>query len=130
MQIFVNGLREKILVLNVEPNDTVENVKSKIQEKEGIPPKQQSLFYIGKKLEDFRTLTYYSIIEESTLYLVLRREIGTNYNALYGNEKKLEIGGYSDLYYKILLLQEKLEKLENLGLPKNSPSKSLWKIYE
>ena len=45
-------------------------------------------------------------------------------------KKKLEIGGYSDLYYKILLLQEQLEKLENLGLPKNSHSKSLWKIYE
>ena len=49
---------------------------------------------------------------------------------LYMVMKKNWKGGYSDLYYKILLLQEQLEKLENLGLPKNSHSKSLWKIYE
>ena len=109
MQIFIKLNTGRTITLDVEPNDSIENIKNKIEEREGFDPEQQILLFAGKKLENNRTLYDYNIQKESTLILLV--DYWPYCFIIYDEGKKLKITRYCACCSNTLWLKERIKDL-------------------
>jgi ubiquitin len=94
MQLFVKTLTGKTVSIEVEEGESIEDVKAKIAEKEGIPPEQQRLIFGGQQLQDAKTLDDYNVGDDATLHLVLRLRGGRTMSMPFGTGRvDVQAGG-------------------------------------